>query len=113
MIEQDRIEELTDSLNKYVKVNIELIKLEATDITSMIGSKLIANLFILLVGIFILLFFSIAVGFYLSSYFDSSYLGFLLVAAFYFLLLCVLVFGKKKLIEKPLRDKIICKIFNQ
>lgn len=112
MIEQDKIEGLTDDLNKYVKTNVELIKLEATEITSLIGSKLIANLFLLLVGIFIILFVSLAAGFYLSTYFNTNYTGFIIVAGFYFLLWLVLILGKRGLIERPVRDKIISKIFS-
>ena len=42
MPEQEKIEELTDSLKRYVNTNYELIKLEATERTSTLASGLIS-----------------------------------------------------------------------
>jgi len=44
MIEQDKLEKLTENLNKYVKTNFELIKLEATERACVVGTKLIVSL---------------------------------------------------------------------
>jgi hypothetical protein len=81
MPEHDKIEVLVESINRYVKTNCELIKLEATERTSVIGSCLISNLLIGLVGILIIFF--------------------------------ILMIGRRTLIERPLRDKIIRKIFSR
>ena len=112
MIAQDKLEGLTDNLNRYVKTNYELIKLEAAETSCIVGSKLIVNLFLLLVAVFLLLFVSLGLGFYLSNYFGNNYFGFIIIASFYFLLGCILMIGKRRLIETPLRNKIIRKVFS-
>ena len=113
MIEKEKIEELTKSLKVYVQTNIELIKLEATERTSVFGSSLIS---ILLVGFSLflfVLFISISAGFFLANYFNDNYTGFLLVTIFYFLLTLILIMGRKKFIERPIRDKIIRRILKK
>ena len=113
MIDQSKLEELTFNVNNYVKTNTELIKLEISEQTINVASSLIANILILLVGGLLLLFISLGVGFYLSNYFANNYSGFIVVAGFYFLIGLFLVFFKRKLIEKPFRNKIIYSIYSK
>lgn len=113
MIEQDKLEELTENLNKYVKTNIELIKLEATERICVVGSKLIVSLILIMVGCLFVLFISLGVSFYLSDYFNNNSIGFVIVAGFYFLIGLILLIGKRTLVEKPLRNKIIRKVFSE
>lgn len=110
MPEFKKLEELTDSLKQYLLLNIEIIKLEATNHVSAIGSTVASSL---IVGISAFLFvfsLSIGLGFYLSALLGDSYSGFAIIAAFYFLLATILFLGRKRLIERPLRNKIIEKI---
>jgi hypothetical protein len=110
MPEYNKLEEITDSLKEYLLLNFEILKLEATERVSVIGSSLTA---ILLVGlsVFLLIFtLSIGLGFYLSALLGDTYSGFAIIAAFYFILTIIIFIGRKKMIEKPLRDKIIEKI---
>lgn len=110
MPEFKKLEELSDSLKQYLLLNIEIIKLEATNHVSAIGSTVASSL---VVGISAFLFvfsLSIGLGFYLSALLGDSYSGFAIIAAFYFLLAIILFLGRKRLIEKPLRNKIIEKI---
>lgn len=112
MIEQDKLEELTQNINKYVKTNFELIKLEAAERVCVVGSKLIVSLLLLVVGCLLILFISLGASFYLSDYFNNNSIGFVIVSAFYFFIGLILVIGRKTLLEKPLRNKIIRKIFS-
>ncbi len=112
MPEQDKIEVLVESINSYVKTNCELIKLEATDKTSLIGSCLISNLLIGLVGFLLIFFISLGASFYISERIGDNYSGFVIVAGFYFILGFILMIGRRTLIEKPMRDKIIRKILS-
>jgi hypothetical protein len=113
MPEQDKIEVLVESINKYVKTNCELIKLEATERTSVIGSSLISNLLIGLVGILLIFFISLGAGFYISYRIGDNYSGFIIVAGFYFILGFILMIGRRTLMEIPIRDKIISKIYSR
>ena len=113
MTEDLKIEELTQGLKRYINTNCELIKFEATERSSVIGSGVISGLLIGLVAMLFVLFISLGAGFYLSARFENLYSGFAVVAGFYFLLGIILVIGRKKLMERPLRDKIIRKIFSK
>lgn len=112
MPENIKTEELTTSLKRYANTSYELIKLEATERISVTGAGLISGLLVSLAGLLFVLFLSLGLSFYLSLLLGSSYAGFMIVGGFYMLLAVILFTGRKKLVEKPLRDKIIHKIFS-
>lgn len=113
MTEKGKIEELTASLKAYIHTNIDLIKLEATERTSVIGSSLISILIVGTVVLIFVLFLSLGVAFYLSNCFNDNFIGFSIVAGFYFVLSLLLIICRKKFIESPIRDKIIQRIFKK
>jgi len=107
MPEYNKLEEITDSIKEYLLLNLEILKLEATERISQIGASLTAVLLVS-VSVFMFVFMlSIGLGFYISAMLGNAYSGFAIIAAFYFVLAILLFIGRKKLIEKPLRDKII------
>jgi Na+/melibiose symporter-like transporter len=59
---------------------------------------------------FIFFFLSFAAGYYFAHILNSNELGFLMVAAFYFLLLLVFLVFRKRIIERPI-IKAIVKLF--
>lgn len=113
MLEYEKLEPLTDGLKAYIKTNMELIKLEMVERTSVIGSGLIASLAVALALVFSVLFISLFAAFYFSTYFGNSYIGFALVGGFYLLVGLVLLVAGKGLIERPMRDKIVEKILSR
>jgi uncharacterized RDD family membrane protein YckC len=113
MSKEAKIEELSETLKNYVTTNYEIIKLEAAKSTSAIGSSLISGICIGLIVILFIFFLSLGAGFYLSAVLGNTYAGFAIVAAFYLLLGLILIAGRKSLMEKPIRDKIIRKIFSE
>lgn len=113
MIEYEKIDELTDGLKRYASTNFKLIKLEAAGHSSALAAGFVSTLLIGILVIFFLSFISLAAGLYLSSLIGSSYSGFLIVAGFYFLLSCILLIGRKKLLVHPIRNKIIQKVFSE
>ena len=113
MPENKKIDQLAASLKEYMSINRELMKLEATERISVIGSGLISGLLVTILGLFFLFFVSLAAGFYFSKMTGNNYSGFLIVAAFYLLMVFILFLSRKKMVEKPLRDKIITEIFSK
>ena len=110
MPELEKMEGLSDSMKKYIQLNYEILKLEATKKTSEIGSSLFG---LLVLGAVLFLFafaLSLGVGFYLSALLGDSFTGFGIIAGFYLLISIILFIGRKKLVEKPFRDKIIKKL---
>lgn len=113
MPEHEKIEELKGYVVKYINTNCELIKLEATERISLFLSGLIGLLLVGSIATLFILFASFSIGFYLSTLLGNSYAGFIIVAGFYLLLGLILVLVRKKLIERPLRDKIIWKLLSK
>jgi hypothetical protein len=111
MEEQSKLHELSRHFREYLNTHYELVKLQVLERLSVIGSGLASSFIIGVILLLFVLFLSIAVGFYVSSRYGDNYTGFLFVAGFYFLVAIILLIGRKKLIEKPIRDKIIRKAF--
>jgi hypothetical protein len=110
MPELKKIEALSDSVKEYVLLNYDIVKLEITRKSSEIGSSIFSAL---MLGIALFLFafaLSMGVGFYLSALLGDTFSGFGIIAGFYLLISIILLIGRKKLIEKPLRNKIIRKL---
>ena len=110
MFENGKIDELTESLKSYATTNYKLIRLEAIERSSVIGSSLIGAVILGIAGFLFVLFTSIGAGYYFSQELNSYYMGFGIVAGFYLVLCIILAIGRKSLLEKPLRDKIIRKV---
>ena len=111
--ETTKIEEVADNLKKYVKTNLELLKLEGAERAAIIGSGLMSYVILGFMGIFCVLFISIAAGFYISDTFGNNYAGFAIVAGFYLLLSIIFILGRKKMLERPFSNAIINVIFNK
>lgn len=111
MESQKKIEEVTSNVKKYINTNYALIKLETLDKTSLVASSLISGLIVSIVTILFVFFLSISAGFYLAYRFNDFSLGFIIVAGFYFVIVMILLLTRKRLLENPIRNKIIRKVF--
>ena len=108
-----KIEDLAVSLVAYVNTNYKLLKLEAAERSSVIGSALISWLLVAVACFLFLFFFSLWAAFYISAILGNSYAGFLITTGFYFLVGLILVLGRKKLLDYPLKDWIIRKMLGK
>ena len=111
MSENDKIGDLKESFKQYVNTNFELKKLEAIEAGSVIEARMISKFLVGLAIILFVFFSSFCLGFYLSFRLGDYYTGFAIIAGFYFFLSLFLLLVRKKLIEKPLLDSIIRKLF--
>jgi hypothetical protein len=112
MEEQTKIEQLSDQLKSYIDTRYDLILLNTSDKVSIIGSQLIAYLFIGLSSLLFIVLLSIALSLYMSSLYGSTFIGFFIVAAGYFVLALILVLFKKQL-TAPFRNKIIREVLSE
>jgi hypothetical protein len=111
MLNQTKVDELTSSLKQYVATSAELFKLEAIEQGANISSKLMSTIIIGLIMLLFLVFGSIGVSFLLADYFESYYIGFLIVAAGYFVIGLFLLLFRKRMIEFPFKNHFIKTIF--
>lgn len=110
MQELGNIEAMTESISNLMSIHYELLKLEATERSSEIGSSFVSQLILGLLAFMILFFLSLFAGFWLSARMNDSYSGFAIVAGFYFLLFLLCILFKKNIIEQPLRENLIKKM---
>ncbi len=111
MQEPGNIETLTASISNLISIHYELLKLEATERSSDIGSSLVSQLIIGLLGFLLVFFLSLFAGFWFSARMNDSYSGFAIVSGFYFLLFLLCILFRKKIIIEPVRENLIKKIF--
>ena len=97
---------MIETIKEYASKRIDLLKIEATEKSS-ISAGVIAYLVILLVafGFFIILF-NFGLAFLIGKALDNYSYGFLIVAAFYFVVM-VLVATFKKRIVNMVANKVI------
>ncbi len=107
MQEFKKMEDISETIKDYVNTNLEIVKLELTNRTSVISSELVSYIVIGLIAFLFLFIASIGLGFYFSELLNNNFYGFATVAAFYLILSLVVFLFRKKLIQNPLRDKII------
>ena len=97
-----KLGKLIENLTGLVKVKIELLKLEIVEEISKGIAGLFSLLIVVILGLLVLIFGSLTVGAFLNEYYSSTYLGFLVISAFYIvlLILALIVVRSGKIAEK-------------
>ncbi|PIB36670.1 hypothetical protein BFP72_15295 [Reichenbachiella sp. 5M10] len=89
MIDLFNINKIKDALSDYLKVKIDLIKLDITEQLSNVLAQVIAYFIIILISSIVILFISLGLAFLINRELHSEYLGFMVVAGFYTICLAV------------------------
>lgn len=110
---KELIEDLFEKAEEYVKTNIEIAKLKATDKVAEIVSSLIAQIAVVVLGFFFLLMINIGIAFWLGNVMGATHYGFMVVAGFYALLVLVLVLFRNNIVKAPVNDLIINQMLNK
>ena len=99
-MESSTINKLKEALTGYLKVKIELLKLDITEHLSKVLAQVIALMIIFIVALFVLAFASLTLANFLNGIWDSTYLGYLVLTGIYVLLLFIVIYllksGKMK-----------------
>lgn len=107
---KELIEDLFDKVEEYVKTNIELVKLKATDkVADMVGA-IITQITLVILAFFFLLMLNIGIAFWLGTLMGATHYGFMVVAGFYALLVGVLFAFRKSILKTPISNAIISQI---
>lgn len=85
------INNLLDKVSNYIRLKGEKIKLEVIAQVSRLLAHFVAFMFIVIIGLFMMVFLSAAAGAYLNSLLESTFWGYLIVAGFYLLLMIVIL----------------------
>jgi len=101
------IESLLDRVTDYGKTSYEIVKLKTIDKTVDVVSSFIPPIIFFVFFLFFLLFANFGLAFWLGEIFGKVYFGFLIVAAFYALVVLVLRLFLHKWIKKIAFNQII------
>jgi hypothetical protein len=113
---QNLKEDAKDVLNHagdYAQTFYKLSLVRLTKKVSDIASGVVNSVLIFFIGLCILLFISFAGAWWLGDVLNNRALGFLLIAAFYTLLVVILILIRKKVISPFIRNTLISKIYEE
>ena len=99
--------EIKDRFQAYVTDRLTLVKLQAVEKISVAAAAIISGVLLMVLGLFLLIFVSITLGFLFSHWLDSYAAGFGIVAGIYLLLVLLVVFFGKKLFGNAITHKLI------
>lgn len=98
---------MIDLVKKYVENRIQLVKFNFIGAIANVAAGLASSFLLLIMGVLILLMFSISVAFWLSTFFESEIIGFALMGLIYLVILVVYAMFAKDGIELKIKDKIV------
>jgi len=106
-----KAENLTKSVGEYFDTYYKLTVVKAADKATGIAASSMAGLAAFFLSIFVLFFSGLALGIWLGQLLDNPVLGYLLVAAFYLLIMIVLIALRKKIVFPFIRNLIVRKFY--
>ena len=101
---------LIDKAKEFLFTKTEIIRLKWVGKSTDVISLVMVKLFLLVVGMISLIFFSIACALIMAKLSGSYELGFSLVGGFYAILLFILYIGRNKWLKKPVADGLVTKM---
>lgn len=108
----DNLDDLFEKATGYAETRIDLFKLKATKQASDIASATASTtIFYTIISIAVLIL-NIGIALWLGELMGRSYYGFFVLAAFYLLAGFIFKVMRRSLIERPISNSIIRKIYN-
>ena len=106
-----KAETLTKSVGDYIDTYYKLTVVKAADKATGVAASSLAGLATFFLGIFVLFFSGLALGVWLGELLENQVLGYLLVAAFYLLLIILMFALRKKIVFPFIRNLIVRKFY--
>ena len=98
----ESIGKLLLELKKYLELQKEFVKLDATEKMTVILSAILIVTVLLLLGSIVLLFLTFALAYYLGDVLGSLSLGFGLISAFILLLTVIFYLNRNRMVIQPM-----------
>jgi len=98
---------MVELIKKYVENRIQLVKLELIGVLANVAAGLISSFLLFIMGMLILLMFSLSLAFWLTGIFESEVIGFAIVGGIYVLLFIIYILFSKNRIDTKVKDAII------
>ncbi len=103
---------IVDQIKEYIELQIKIAKYKAIDGSSGVIASVIVGATLAILALFMILFASFTLGFYLAEVLESFWAGFGCVAGLYLVLVLIISLSSKA-IKNAIGDKMISKIFNE
>ena len=98
---------MVDLIKKYVENRIQLVKLELIGVLANVAAGLISSFLLFIMGMLILLMFSLSLAFWLTEIFESEIIGFSIVGGVYTLIFFIYLRFGKKIVDRKVKDVIV------
>ncbi|MCL2650936.1 MAG: phage holin family protein [Candidatus Azobacteroides sp.] len=93
----DLFSDIKKDLTAYITLKLKILKLDVYEKSSVFSSVLLYGLILSLVVFFAFLFLFLALGIYTGELLNNYATGMLLIAVLYIIILCVLLWKRKKI----------------
>ena len=104
---------MVELVKKYVENRIQLVKLNLISAIANMVAGMVSSFLLLVMGILILLMFSISLAFWFATFFESEIIGFALVGALYLLFFIVYAAFAKNGVEARIKDEIVANALSE
>ena len=104
---------MVELVKKYVENRIQLVKLNLIGAMANVAAGMVSSFLLLVMGILILLMFSISLAFWLSTFFESEIIGFALVGVLYLIFFVFYAAFAKKGVEAKIKDEIVASALSE
>lgn len=107
----DRLEDLAHDLKEYVNTRTELGKVMVVEKSSQVMANLLARIVVIL-GIFLfMIFLGISLAYLAAGWTGQLWLGFLIMACVYLLIVLIVWYFRNKLFRNPIMDSMIQQLY--
>lgn len=105
-----KAEELTENIKELVHVKLDSVKLTVAEKSSKVAANIISAIIVTLTMLFFIVFFSVALAYFLAEILNSAWAGFLLVSGIYLLAAIIMRLIKERAIRIPIMNSILSQL---
>ena len=105
-----KTEQLAEDIKELVNVKLDSVKLTVAEKSSKVASNIISATIAALAVILFIIFFSVALAYFLGEVLNNTWAGFLIVSGIYMLSAILIRLIKEKLIRIPIMNSILSQL---
>jgi hypothetical protein len=105
-----KTEELADNIKELLNVKLDSVKLTVAEKSSKVAANFISAIIAVLTIILFIVFFSVALAYFLAEILNSSWGGFLIVSGIYLLAAIIVRLVKERAIRIPIMNSILSQL---
>lgn len=105
-----RIESLVNNLKEFVNAKLDSLKLSLAEKISRLAANLAAALIVMVMITLCIIFFSMALAYFLGGLVGNTWLGFLIVAFFYLLIAIIVWAARERILRIPIMNSILSQL---